>query len=64
MFASVARGCPAKLSPLLREAIALQRVTGEHFRGCWRDIGTPERLAALNRKLEGRAENRRAGEGL
>jgi MurNAc alpha-1-phosphate uridylyltransferase len=51
MFAGLVRGAKAKLAPLLREHIALHRVSGEHYRGCWRDIGTPERLAQLNRDL-------------
>lgn len=51
MFAGVAHGTNAKLAPLLRESIAAHRVSGEHHRGCWRDIGTPERLAELERKL-------------
>ncbi|WP_024327574.1 N-acetylmuramate alpha-1-phosphate uridylyltransferase MurU [Thioalkalivibrio sp. AKL19] len=41
------------LGPLLREAIADGRVTGECYRGDWRDIGTPERLAALDAELTG-----------
>ncbi|MDA8390653.1 MAG: nucleotidyltransferase family protein [Gammaproteobacteria bacterium] len=36
------------LGPLLREAIGKGLVTGEHYRGHWTDVGTPERLAALN----------------
>jgi MurNAc alpha-1-phosphate uridylyltransferase len=39
------------LAPLLRAAIAVGRVSGEHHRGCWVDVGTPERLAALDREL-------------
>ncbi len=39
------------LAPLLRPAIAAGRVTGEHHTGDWRDIGTPERLAALDAEL-------------
>ena len=50
MFAGIARGTKAQLAPLLREHIAAQRVSGEHYRGRWRDIGTPERLAALKRE--------------
>ena len=38
--------------PLLREAMAGGRVTGEHFRGDWFDIGTPDRLRALDRRLQ------------
>jgi len=39
------------LAPLLRAAIAVGRVSGEHHRGRWVDVGTPERLAALDREL-------------
>ncbi|WP_018871831.1 N-acetylmuramate alpha-1-phosphate uridylyltransferase MurU [Thioalkalivibrio sp. ALJ16] len=42
------------LAPLLRQAIAAGQVTGEHYTGDWRDIGTPERLAALNADLQQR----------
>ena len=51
LFASVARGTSARLAPLLREAAAHGRITGEHYRGRWRDIGTPERLATLDAEL-------------
>lgn len=43
------------LAPLLRQAMAAGRVSGEHHRGLWFDIGTPERLADLDQRL------RRAG---
>lgn len=36
------------LAPLLRPVIAQGLVSGEHYRGPWTDVGTPERLAALN----------------
>ncbi|ADJ27662.1 N-acetylmuramate alpha-1-phosphate uridylyltransferase MurU [Nitrosococcus watsonii] len=39
------------LAPLLREAMAQGRVTGEHYRGQWRDIGTPSRLQQLTHWL-------------
>lgn len=39
------------LAPLLREAMADGRVTGEYYDGQWQDIGTPERLQQLNQKI-------------
>ncbi len=36
------------LAPLLREAMREGKITGELFKDEWRDIGTPERLDALN----------------
>ena len=51
MFCSIQRGSKAPLAPLLREQIALGRIGGEHHRGTWVDVGTPERLAALDAYL-------------
>jgi len=42
------------LAPLLRQAMAAGRVSGEHHRGLWFDIGTPERLADLDQLLHAR----------
>ena len=39
------------LSPLLRKAMATQQVSGEYFTGEWQDIGSPERLKALECRL-------------
>ncbi len=39
------------LAPLLRNAMTSRQVTGVHFNGDWRDIGTPERLAELDTEL-------------
>lgn len=39
------------LAPLLRTAMAAGRVSGERHAGRWVDVGTPERLAALDREL-------------
>ncbi len=50
LFAGQGDG-PAPLGPILRTAIARGAVSGEHYRGTWRDIGTPERLAELDRAL-------------
>lgn len=43
------------LAPLIRQAIAHGLVTGESFEGEWIDVGTPERLQRLSRKLALRA---------
>jgi MurNAc alpha-1-phosphate uridylyltransferase len=51
LFAGIARGSKAPLAPLLREQIALGRVSGEHHRGLWIDVGTPQRLEELDRQL-------------
>ncbi len=51
LFAGIARGEPAKLAPLIRQAIVENKASAEHFFGVWHDIGTPERLAALNQQL-------------
>lgn len=37
------------LKPLLLRSIALGRCSGERYAGLWEDVGTPERLSALNR---------------
>ncbi|MDP4789938.1 MAG: nucleotidyltransferase family protein [Haliea sp.] len=39
------------LRPLLDAAIVDNRVSGEHFSGLWEDVGTPERLQALDVRL-------------
>jgi MurNAc alpha-1-phosphate uridylyltransferase len=31
-------------------------VTGEHHRGRWTDVGTPERLSALDRQLDRKSD--------
>ncbi len=63
LFASVARGEHAQLAALLRPAAAQGRVSGEHFRGDWRDIGTPERLALLDAELRRGAAARGSSAG-
>ena len=39
------------LAPLLRETMRTGKVMGEHHRGRWSDVGTPQRLAELERQL-------------
>ena len=40
-----------RLAPLLREAMARGAASGEHHTGQWTDVGTPERLEALDAQL-------------
>ena len=49
---------PGKFStiPILRAAMRAGQVSGEHHRGTWSDIGTPQRLAELDRALRLAAE--------
>jgi MurNAc alpha-1-phosphate uridylyltransferase len=49
LFAHIARGTKAPLAPLLHAQIALGKVSGEHHRGVWVDVGTPQRLQELDR---------------
>lgn len=42
-------GVKAALGPLLRRAMDAGRVSAELYPGPWTDVGTPERLAELNR---------------
>ncbi|WP_300557845.1 nucleotidyltransferase family protein [Limnohabitans sp. Rim8] len=44
-------GVALALAPLLRAAMDRGLVTGEVYAGDWTDVGTPERLAQLNRDL-------------
>ncbi|MCO7518822.1 MULTISPECIES: N-acetylmuramate alpha-1-phosphate uridylyltransferase MurU [unclassified Pseudomonas] len=44
-----------KLAPLLRQAMAEGRVSGEHYSGQWVDVGTLERLADVERLIGERA---------
>jgi len=52
LFAECAPG-RFPLAPLLRRAMEQQVATAEHYRGTWFDIGTPERLQALEARLAG-----------
>ena len=49
---AIADGKPKfPLAPLLRARMADGGITGEHHRGRWTDVGTPERLARLDSDL-------------
>ena len=51
LFSGITRGAKAPLAPLLREQIALGKVSGEHHQGVWVDVGTPQRLHELDAQL-------------
>ncbi|MGH8727522.1 MAG: N-acetylmuramate alpha-1-phosphate uridylyltransferase MurU [Burkholderiales bacterium] len=55
LFSGITRGAKAPLAPLLRQAMAESRVTGERYDGIWRDVGTPERFHELDSLLLARA---------
>lgn len=55
LFAGVSPGKPAKLAPLLQMALALGKLGGEAYSGLWYDIGTPDRLTALDHELRAHA---------
>ena len=40
-----------RLAPILRAHMAAGRIGGEHHRGQWTDVGTPQRLQELNESL-------------
>ena len=48
LFKDIKIGEPAKLAPLLRDAIEQNKVSGEKYSGPWHDVGTPQRLLELN----------------
>lgn len=50
LFAGLAYGKRA-LGPVLRAAIMQDLISAEHYQGTWLDIGTPERLAELDQRL-------------
>lgn len=49
LFSGVRRGSRCPLVKLLTAAMVAGRVSGEHHRGLWMDIGTPQRLADAQR---------------
>ena len=51
LFAGVEAGAKAQLAPLLRAAAERRLVGGELFGGTWLDVGTVERLSALEAYL-------------
>src|SRR4029077_2704008 len=51
LFEPVVAGTRAALAPLLRAQMPSGGISGEHHRGQWDDIGTPQRLDALDARL-------------
>jgi N-acetyl-alpha-D-muramate 1-phosphate uridylyltransferase len=51
LFAGIVPGQPARLAPLLRAAAARRLCGAELHQGTWIDVGTPQRLAALDAQL-------------
>ncbi len=51
LFDGLVRGERARLAPLLRAAMTRGMVSGERYDGLWVDVGTPQRLADLDRLL-------------
>jgi MurNAc alpha-1-phosphate uridylyltransferase len=49
LFDGLNRGESAKLAPILRRAMLDHQISGEKYLGSWHDVGSPERLAELNR---------------
>ena len=58
LVAGVPRGTKAPLAPLLRAAAGKGLLSGELHEGAWHDVGTRERLAALETMLASRHEDR------
>lgn len=50
LFEAINEGKSA-LAPLLREQIMLAKISGEIYEGIWHDIGTPQRLEAINKEF-------------
>ncbi|MCF7222457.1 N-acetylmuramate alpha-1-phosphate uridylyltransferase MurU [Marilutibacter chinensis] len=40
-----------RLAPILKAHMDAGRISGEHHRGAWTDVGTPQRLAELDARL-------------
>ncbi len=53
LFNAIPRGSKAKLAPLLREAMEYGTVSGMRHHGRWVDVGTPQRLAELDKEIGG-----------
>jgi MurNAc alpha-1-phosphate uridylyltransferase len=52
LFSGILPGTKHALFPFMYEQVRARKVSGEHFSGCWFNIGTPQHLAALDRLLK------------
>jgi MurNAc alpha-1-phosphate uridylyltransferase len=55
LFSGIVAGTPARLAPLLSQAIERHTVRGQRHDGRWVDVGTPRRLADLDAGLRAAA---------
>jgi MurNAc alpha-1-phosphate uridylyltransferase len=51
LFANFVKGEKKKLFPWANTLVDAGRISAEHHMGCWENIGTPQQLAALDRKI-------------
>lgn len=51
LFGAIALGTRLRLFPWMYRYVEARQVTGEVYRGPWDNVGTPEQLAALDRRL-------------
>ena len=49
LFNSLKKGFRMQLLPLLKTSISNSLIKGELFKGMWSDVGTPKRLALINK---------------
>ena len=54
LFAGLAGGTALKLFPWAYRYVDEGRVSGEHYRGAWDNVGTPDQLGALDRRISPR----------
>jgi N-acetyl-alpha-D-muramate 1-phosphate uridylyltransferase len=51
IYADIVPGTRLRIFPWAYQFVDSGRVSGEHFRGAWDNVGTPEQLHALDRRL-------------
>lgn len=51
LFDGIAPGQKSPLAPLLKAAMAEDKIGGEYYSGRWVDVGTPERLVRLDNEI-------------